>query len=681
MAEKLELLISAKNQAEGALKDARSDVRALERQVRRASDALDDTGKGRSEVEQLRRSLDRARGDAQQLASQAKRLKGEIDDVGDSARKTGRQLDGIGGSSKKMGGQMGQATGGMMSGLAGLAGKAGVVGLAVGAVTEAIKGAADAAVQLTNDVASYQSAGIKNAQVFGKQTKEMTKWARAHEDQYGAGSQEVLSYAASLQDVLVPMGFQRQEATKLTKSIGDLVPALTAWDRQGRSSAEITDILTSSLTGERDSLKSLGIVIRQDAINAKVKAMRASGQLAGKTDEEAQAMATLALVTDKSADAQKAYSRNSGSLSRVMQRLRAGVADIKESGLGVLVAVFKRLGRAVSSIGLGGKGKGLHGIADWIRAHQGQIVGFILKVVGWGLRIAAVGMRIGSAWMTSWSKVLTGIGYVLDVLALLMPDLRGVAERTHRAADAFGDMAGKAARGAAKADRLSDAVMRQGDAAAAAKGKTDKHAAAARNLGGAAGRAHGKVTGLGDAVRSIPTSHTTKLDVQPTRSWLDVAKSGLLSAVSTVGSAIGGVLGIGDTSSPRRSMVGPLPGGLSAAHAAADAGVPGTRTVVSAVRSHGLGSPGSDHAAGRAIDITGPGLNTYAARVRASGGYAAFHGSGPQRHLHAVPGGRGGMVVHQTIHQTINAAHTVDVPAAMRRAQHVAARALSELSA
>jgi hypothetical protein len=51
-------------------------------------------------------------------------------------------------------------------------------------------------------------------------------------------------------------------------------------------------------------------------------------------------------------------------------------------------------------------------------------------------------------------------------------------------------------------------------------------------------------------------------------------------------------------------------------------------------RGHGSG----DHQSGRAVDVVGKGLASYAAEVRRQGGYAAIHGEGSGRHVHAVMG-------------------------------------------
>ena len=88
----------------------------------------------------------------------------------------------------------------------------------------------------------------------------------------------------------------------------------------------------------------------------------------------------------------------------------------------------------------------------------------------------------------------------------------------------------------------------------------------------------------------------------------------------------------GDTSSPRRNMVGTL-----GTHSKFDMAIAGKRSITSGFRTWGLGSINSDHAAGRAYDLVGQNLGLYQASMRSAGGFAEFHGSGAARHLHVVP--------------------------------------------
>jgi hypothetical protein len=92
--------------------------------------------------------------------------------------------------------------------------------------------------------------------------------------------------------------------------------------------------------------------------------------------------------------------------------------------------------------------------------------------------------------------------------------------------------------------------------------------------------------------------------------------------------------GIGDTTSSRLSQT-------MSRHSAIDGTLSGKRTVTSGYRTYGLGSLGSDHLTGRAVDVVGDNLVSYRDAVKRNGGFAEFHGDGPNRHVHAVPGAIG----------------------------------------
>lgn len=74
-----------------------------------------------------------------------------------------------------------------------------------------------------------------------------------------------------------------------------------------------------------------------------------------------------------------------------------------------------------------------------------------------------------------------------------------------------------------------------------------------------------------------------------------------------------------------------------ARHAQTDGMLTGKRTVTSAFRTTNLGSINSDHVTGRAYDLVGQNLGGYARLVHANGGFAEFHGTNANRHLHVVP--------------------------------------------
>jgi hypothetical protein len=98
----------------------------------------------------------------------------------------------------------------------------------------------------------------------------------------------------------------------------------------------------------------------------------------------------------------------------------------------------------------------------------------------------------------------------------------------------------------------------------------------------------------------------------------------------------------GDTSTPRGGAIGDTSTSklsqTMGRHAAMNGQLTGKRTVTSSLRNYALGSPSSDHATGSAYDLVGQNLGQYSKLVHANGGFAEFHGSAANRHLHVVPG-------------------------------------------
>lgn len=94
----------------------------------------------------------------------------------------------------------------------------------------------------------------------------------------------------------------------------------------------------------------------------------------------------------------------------------------------------------------------------------------------------------------------------------------------------------------------------------------------------------------------------------------------------------------GDTATPRAPGGGNVSANLGRTVGAVSALSGGGPRITNAlIGGGGLGRGSGDHQSGRALDLQGPGLNGLARKINATGGYAAFHGSGRDRHLHAVP--------------------------------------------
>jgi tape measure domain-containing protein len=147
-----------------------------------------------------------------------------------------------------------------------------------------------------------------------------------------------------------------------------------------------------------------------------------------------------------------------------------------------------------------------------------------------------------------------------------------------------------------------------------------------------------KFTPLGQAIQFIADKFGGwEAILGRVKDFLGQIVSGAGAAWDKLKSVGGWIPGVGDT--PTSHAVG-SGGGLDSTmrmHAAlmASSGS-GIKVSNALVGGGGMGRGSGDHQAGRALDLVGSGLGSYAQQLKAAGGYAAMHGNGKARHLHAV---------------------------------------------
>jgi hypothetical protein len=182
----------------------------------------------------------------------------------------------------------------------------------------------------------------KAATVFGQALPAITAAARENATAMGLTSQQYVAAATELGDLLIPMGLQRQEAADISLELVNLSGALSEWTGGQRTSEEVSRTLAKALLGEREELKQLGISIKESDVQNRLRE-KGLASLTGKFLEQAKAVATLELITEKSVDAQNSYAENSDSLVRRQAELTAKVEDLQERLATALLPVLERL--------------------------------------------------------------------------------------------------------------------------------------------------------------------------------------------------------------------------------------------------------------------------------------------------------------------------------------------------
>lgn len=169
--------------------------------------------------------------------------------------------------------------------------------LAVG--TAALKSAMD----LEATEAKYKT-------VFGNMTGEADKFIKKFKELTPITTSAARSMTSGIQDLLIPMGFLRENATKLTGEFTHLIGALTNFNSATHSAEDVALAFQSAITGEYTPLKSLGIQLDVTTIKAKALEMGLIKQ-GQELSRQGKLAVLLSEAYKQSGDALAAYNKES----------------------------------------------------------------------------------------------------------------------------------------------------------------------------------------------------------------------------------------------------------------------------------------------------------------------------------------------------------------------------------
>lgn len=184
--------------------------------------------------------------------------------------------------------------------------------------------------------------GKKAKTVFGDALPLVTKEAEKNANAMGLTIGNYIDASAAIGDLLIPMKFQRDEAANMSTNLVNLSGALSEWTGGQISAEKVTKILGKAILGEREELKQLGISINEAEVKARI-AEKGLSNLTGEFLQQAKAVATLELITEKSGDAQAAFAENADLNVRKQAELSAKIKEVSERLAIALLPVFSRL--------------------------------------------------------------------------------------------------------------------------------------------------------------------------------------------------------------------------------------------------------------------------------------------------------------------------------------------------
>lgn len=208
---------------------------------------------------------------------------------------------------------------------------------------------AASSIKAASDVEEMES---KFKAVFKGLAGSAGQWARDHAKAVNRSEYALKGYLATLQDTFVPMGFARDEASDLSKTLVKLGVDLASFNNA--SDDEVIRNLTSAIVGNHEAVRSYGISITEAALKQELLRQGYKGA-ADAASAQQKAQARLGIIMRSTTDAQGDAERTSDSyankvkgLDAAWERLKATVGGYLKDAAGPLVGSMADLANATA---------------------------------------------------------------------------------------------------------------------------------------------------------------------------------------------------------------------------------------------------------------------------------------------------------------------------------------------
>ena len=165
--------------------------------------------------------------------------------------------------------------------------------------------------------------------IFKSVANESEAMAKQLADDFGLAGSTAMELLGNTGDLLTGFGLTAGAALELSDQTNRLAVDLASFSNAQGGAAAVSAALTSAYTGEREALKTYGIVISEEMVKTEMLKQATEG-LTFASEQQAKISATLALAQKQSTNAIGDYSRTSDSAANVTKRLNEEIKESKE---------------------------------------------------------------------------------------------------------------------------------------------------------------------------------------------------------------------------------------------------------------------------------------------------------------------------------------------------------------
>lgn len=216
-----------------------------------------------------------------------------------------------------------------------------------------IKSSVDGCVEVASSVEEMQN---KFDVVFGDMRDEVNKWAQEYSDAIGRNKNDIKTYLADQQNLLVGFGMTRQAGAEMAEQMTSLALDLASFGNMDETAS--VNAMTKAVMGESEAAKTLGAVLN-DSTRAQAMATLGLKGTYDKLDQLTKMQVNYQAILQQSPDAIGDCQRSLDSYESTKKRYIAKLKEIKT----IVGQFFLPTYQKILSIGA----KGLTMIRDWLQ--------------------------------------------------------------------------------------------------------------------------------------------------------------------------------------------------------------------------------------------------------------------------------------------------------------------------
>lgn len=216
-----------------------------------------------------------------------------------------------------------------------------------------IKNAIDGCVEVASSIEEMQN---KFDVVFGYMRNEVDKWAQEYSDAIGRNKNDIKTYLADQQNLLVGFGMTRQAGAEMAEQMTSLALDLASFGNMDETAS--VNAMTKAVMGESEAAKTLGAVLN-DSTRAQAMATLGLKGTYDKLDQLTKMQVNYQAILQQSPDAIGDCQRSLDSYESTKKRYIAKLKEIKT----IVGQFFLPTYQKILSIGA----KGLTMIRDWLQ--------------------------------------------------------------------------------------------------------------------------------------------------------------------------------------------------------------------------------------------------------------------------------------------------------------------------